>query len=108
MSSGFDLEAAVACAEEICHCGEIGVARDIGVWTSDGQLSRSHAWNMARALLFYTRRELRVCKCGALVSGPLDHPCDKCGSLEGELVLTAWPKLQTELKRCREELADAQ
>lgn len=49
-------------------------------------------------------RAIRVCKCGCLVSGQLNRPCDKCGSLEGELIEVAFSKLQADNARLREDV----
>ena len=57
--------------------------------------------DLRRQLAEARARTLRVCKCGGLVSGALDFPCPKCGSVEGELVEMAWWTLQ-------EQLAEAQ
>ena len=49
-------------------------------------------------------RTIRVCKCGCLVIGRLDHPCDKCASLDGTLIEVAWFDAKRELARLREAL----
>jgi hypothetical protein len=51
-------------------------------------------------------RTCRVCPCGALVVGALDHPCDKCGSLGGELIETAWAKVQARINQLEQYLGD--
>ena len=44
------------------------------------------------------QKVVRVCNdCGALVAGSLEKRCDKCGSLEGELIEVAYPKLCTRI-----------
>jgi len=41
-------------------------------------------------------RTYRVCKCGCLVHGTLEHPCDKCGSLEYKNIEIAWGEMLAE------------
>ena len=61
------------------------------------------------------RPRLRVCECGALVSGVRTSPCAKCGSLKGEIVETAWwtlqaraDKAEAENERLRADKAEAE
>ena len=54
-------------------------------------------------------RAMRVCSgCGCLVVGALDHPCDKCDSLEGELVEVVWWKLKAERDKLQDEIGEWQ